>query len=1078
MCQVILIAGSMVAPASGLAAEPAAEPGPQPSASQPVDEPSAAPPAEEPTAEPTPEPTAKPTEEPAAEPAPTPAPDPTVEPTVDPTPDPSTEPAAEPSAAASADPSVEPSEAPASPAPSSSAVDTTDFVVTFAPGTAASARTDILAAAGAEVVDTITPLRMAVIRVPAGTSIVDTLRNDSSVLHVERDRVRAAEAAPSDPGYDDQWSLRRIGWNDVFGTTDPSGSAVVAVLDTGVDTSHADLAGHTVAGTSLLPGGDPTVDPNGHGTAMAGIIAAATDNGVGIAGIGYAGVKVMPVTVLDADGLGQDSDIIEGIVWATEHGADVINLSFSNPGYSSALQAAVDYAWEHDVVIVAATGNDGSSAPTYPAGDRGVIGVSNTNRADELAASSNHGADTFLGAPGTDIATLQAGGGTTSVSGTSASSAEVAAAAALLRAIDPGASNGTIVGRLARSAAAVGTRSETGNGRLDLARAVADRGTDGVKPAGAAPTGGGGPFVGPYVIAVATVNPTTTLNGSVGTVNVLPGASITVVMSVTTTGFLTANNWFSSSWAIAAAPPGPTTCVDHANHNGAATYTETFTITAPVAPGTYNLYLYAYNGDACGAGQSVLFTRAGAVVVDATAPTVTINQAVAQADPTNASPINFTVTFSEVVAGFATGDVSFTGSTVGGALVGTVSGAGPTYNVAVTGMTGTGTVVASIGPGVAADLAGNANTASTSTDNTVTFDNVAPTVTINQAVAQADPTSTSPILYTVTFSEPVTGFITGDVTFAGSAGGGKTGTVSGGPTVYTVTTTGMTTSGTVIATILANRATDLAGNANTASTSTDNTVTWDVTAPTVTINQAVAQADPTSTSPILYTVTFSEAVTGFATGDVSFAGTAGGAKTGTVSGGPTIYTVTTTGMTTTGTVIATILANRATDLAGNANAASTSTDNTVTWDVTAPTVTINQAVAQADPTNASPINFTVTFSEVVAGFATGDVSFTGSTVGGALVGTVSGAGPTYNVAVTGMTGTGTVVASIGPGVAADLAGNANTASTSTDNTVTFDNVAPTVTINQAVARPTRPAPARSCTRSPSASPSRASSPAT
>ena len=825
MCQVILIAGSLVAPAAGLAAEPAAEPSSQPSTSQPADEPTAAPPTEEPTAEPTPEPTVKPTEEPTAEPAPTTAPDPTPDPTAEPTVDPSTEPTAEPGA----DPSAEPSEAPASPAPSSSPADTTDFVVTFAPGASAHAQTDIVARAGAEVVDTIAPLRMAVIRVATGSPIVDALRNDPSVLHVERDRVRAAEAAPSDPGYDDQWSLRRIGWNDVFGTTDPSGTAVVAVLDTGVDTSHADLAGLTVAGTSLLPGGDPTVDPNGHGTAMAGIIAAATDNGVGIAGIGYAGVKVMPVAVLDADGLGQDSDIIEGIVWAVDHGADVINLSFSNPGYSTALQAAVDYAWDHDVVIVAATGNDGSSAPTYPAGDRGVIGVSNTNRDDKLAASSNHGADTFLGAPGTDIATLQAGGGTTSVSGTSASSAEVAAAAALLRAIDPGASNGTIVGRLARSAADVGTRSETGNGRLDLGRAVADQGTDTVRPAGAAPTGNGGPFVGPYVIAAATVNPSTTLNGSTGSITVAPGASITLVMSVTTTGGGTANDWNSSRWALAASPPGAAgmTCVNHGNHNGPGTFTETITITAPATAGTYNLYLYAYNSNNCGTGQGALFTRTGAL--DNVAPTVTINQAAAQADPTNASPINFTVTFSEAVTGFATGDVSFTGSTVGGALVGTVSGAGPTYNVAVSGMTGTGTVVASIGAGVAADLAGNANAASTSTDNTVTFDNVAPSVTINQAVGQADPTGTSPILYTVTFSEPVTGFVTGDVTFAGTAGGAKTGTVSGGPTIYTVTTTGMTTSGTVIATILANRATDLAGNTNAASTSTDNTVTWDVT---------------------------------------------------------------------------------------------------------------------------------------------------------------------------------------------------------------------------------------------------------
>ncbi len=92
---------------------------------------------------------------------------------------------------------------------------------------------------------------------------------------------------------------------------------------------------------------------------MAGIIAASTDDGIGVAGVGYAGVKVMPVTVLGADGTGQDSDIIAGIVWATDHGADVINMSFSNPGFSPSLQAAIDYAWAHDVVLVAATGNDG-----------------------------------------------------------------------------------------------------------------------------------------------------------------------------------------------------------------------------------------------------------------------------------------------------------------------------------------------------------------------------------------------------------------------------------------------------------------------------------------------------------------------------------------------------------------------------------------------------------------------------------------------------------------------------------------------------------------------------------------------
>ena len=282
--------------------------------------------------------------------------------------------------------------------------------------------------------------------------------------------------------------------------------------------------------------------------------------------------------------------------------------------------------------------------------------------------------------------------------------------------------------------------------------------------------------------------------------------------------------------------------------------------------------------------------------------------------------------------------------------------------------------------------------------------------------------------------------------FTGStAGGTLVGTVSGTGPTYTVAVTGMTTSGTVIATIPAGVAQDADANPNVASTFTDNSVTWDVTAPTVTINQAGGQADPTSTSPINFTVVFSEAVTGFATGDVTFTGsTAGGTLVGTVSGtGPT-YTVAVTGMTTSGTVIATIAAGVAQDTAGNANTASTFTDHTVTWDNTPPTVTINQAGGQADPTGTSPINFTVVFSEAVTGFATGDVTFTGSTAGGTLVGTVSGTGPTYNVAVTGMTTSGTVIATVAAGVAQDTAGNANTAATFTDRTVTWTAAAQTL----------------------------------
>src|SRR5437867_3636880 len=297
----------------------------------------------------------------------------------------------------------------------------------------------------------------------------------------------------------------------------------------------------------------------------------------------------------------------------------------------------------------------------------------------------------------------------------------------------------------------------------------------------------------------------------------------------------------------------------------------------------------------------------------------------------------------------------------------------------------------------------------------------------------------------------MSGFTGSDVNSGCTAGGTKPVTVSGGPSTYTVAVSGMTTSGTVIATIAAGMATDAAGNLNTASTSTDNSVSFDATPPTVTINQAAGQADPTSASPINFTAVFSEPVSGFTGADVTIGGTAGGTKTVTVSGGPSTYTVAVSGMTTGGTVIATIAAGVANDAAGNLNTASTSTDNSVSFtppDTTPPTVTINQAAGQADPTSASPINFTAVFSEPVSGFTGAGVTISGS-AGGTKTVTVSGGPTTYRAAVRGMTTAGTVIASIPASVAQDAAGNTNTASTSTDNSVSFGAfVSPIVLENQ------------------------------
>ncbi|HEX6654197.1 MAG TPA: S8 family serine peptidase, partial [Thermoleophilaceae bacterium] len=369
------------------------------------------------------------------------------------------------------------------------------YLVKFTAGTSEADQAAALAAAGATELSSVDALRLHTVSLPDGAA--DQLRSDPSVERVETEGTREATGVPNDPAYDSQWALPRIGWDQVFGS-EVSGSATVALLDTGVDASHPDLAANVVPGTSMLDsGGTGTSDSNGHGTAMAGIVAASTDNGEGVAGIGYAGVKVMPVTVLDGSGTGQDGDIIDGVVWAADHGADVILMPFSSADYSASLQDAIDYAWSKGAVLVAATGNDGSSAAHYPAGDRGVVGVGNTDEADALNPSSNFGPALFMAAPGTGIRTTEAGGGYGDASGTSASAAMVAGAAGLLRAASPGADNGVVVGRLARNADPT-PNEDTGNGRLSLPRAMGDDSTDSVKPEGTAPVGGGGPVVGPY----------------------------------------------------------------------------------------------------------------------------------------------------------------------------------------------------------------------------------------------------------------------------------------------------------------------------------------------------------------------------------------------------------------------------------------------------------------------------------------------------------------------------------------------------------------------------------------------------
>ncbi|GAA3127208.1 hypothetical protein GCM10010466_17540 [Planomonospora alba] len=306
--------------------------------------------------------------------------------------------------------------------------------------------------------------------------------------------VSASAAKVNDALRSRQWPLDRLSAESTWASATGAGQTV-AVVDSGVDGSHPDLADAVLPGVDLVRGtGDGHYDPDGHGTHVAGIIAAKAGDGVGVAGLAP-GAKILPVRVLDESGSGWTSDIADGIFYAADHGATVINLSLGGPGADPIMGAAVDYALARDVVVVAAAGNSGQSCTqvpypmpgencgnpvSYPAAFRGVVGVAATTSADARAVFSQYGSYVDLAAPGVDVLSTVPARRYASMSGTSMASPYAAAAAALVRARFPEASAGQVTARLTGTAldlGAAGRDSLYGAGRIRPLAAVADSGT-------------------------------------------------------------------------------------------------------------------------------------------------------------------------------------------------------------------------------------------------------------------------------------------------------------------------------------------------------------------------------------------------------------------------------------------------------------------------------------------------------------------------------------------------------------------------------------------------------------------------
>jgi subtilisin family serine protease len=329
-----------------------------------------------------------------------------------------------------------------------------ELLVRFRPGTSNAEMRAAATRAGGTLLGAVSKLGLHVVTVPPSRtqSALASLRSEASVLTVEREvLLEALDTVPNDELWSTQWGSRVVGAPRAWDATRGSPGVVIAVLDTGVDAQHPDLAGATVSGYDFVNDDSDPADDGGHGTAAAGVIAARTNNREGQSGLCWV-CSLMPVKVLNSKGAGKTSTIAGGIVWAVDHGARVVNMSLGGPGTTSALQAAVDYAASKGAVLVASAGNSGVDTPFYPAAyNNVVIGVAATTESDARYSWSNYGDWVQVAAPGCNTAP-RAGGGYVEFCGTSSAAPMVSGIAGLAFALNPRASRVEVEQAIARSA--------------------------------------------------------------------------------------------------------------------------------------------------------------------------------------------------------------------------------------------------------------------------------------------------------------------------------------------------------------------------------------------------------------------------------------------------------------------------------------------------------------------------------------------------------------------------------------------------------------------------------------------------
>ncbi|MNS32190.1 Thermophilic serine proteinase precursor [compost metagenome] len=355
-----------------------------------------------------------------------------------------------------------------------------EILVKFRPGISSNSVKAMSAQLGMKQVGSVNRLGVVTMKVTGDAkATIAKLQQNGNVLYAEPNYMAYAsdfkiEKVVNDPRLAEQWAINKISAPAAWDVNMGSKKTLLAIVDTGVDYNHPDLAGRVDKGYDFINNDEDAMDDQGHGTHCAGIAAAGTNDGVGIAGLAP-GVSILAVKVLSASGGGSYESVASGITYAADRGAHVISMSLGGGASSQAIQDAVNYAISKGSLVVAAMGNNGRESKSYPAACDGVMAIGATDVNDAKASFSQYGSWISVGAPGHNILSTIPGNKYAVYSGTSMATPYAAGLASLVKSQFPSMTAAQIKAKIEKSATDVGETGFDkmfGHGRINAAAAV------------------------------------------------------------------------------------------------------------------------------------------------------------------------------------------------------------------------------------------------------------------------------------------------------------------------------------------------------------------------------------------------------------------------------------------------------------------------------------------------------------------------------------------------------------------------------------------------------------------------------